>query len=140
MTAWKMRLWMMGIVITCLIIPFSAQAQQEEQETVTLTDMVVTATKSEKDIADTPASISVIGAADLTDSPNLTLDEAFRYTPSVQIIRGEGVGTTHNFTTIRGVGNKRNLLYVDGVSMVESMSGNTNLSLLPTEGIERVEI
>ncbi|MGD9366798.1 MAG: TonB-dependent receptor [Desulfobacteraceae bacterium] len=140
MSAWRMGLWMMGIVIACLVIPFSAFAEQEEQETVTLTDMVVTATKSEKDIADTPASISLIGAEDLDDSPNMTLDEAFRYTPSVQIIRGEGIGTTHNFTNIRGVGAKRNLLYVDGVSMVESMSGNTNLSLLPTGGIERVEI
>jgi Mg-chelatase subunit ChlI len=62
----------MGIVMACLIIPFSAFAQQEEQETVTLTDMVVTATKSENDIADTPASISVIGAGDLY--PKVTID------------------------------------------------------------------
>jgi outer membrane receptor for ferrienterochelin and colicin len=114
--------------------------QQAQKEAVHLEEMVVTATKTEKEIKDTPASISVIKANELDSSPNMTLDEAFRYTPSVQIIRGEGVATVHNFTNIRGIGDSRNLLYVDGVNMVESMSGNTNLSFLPTAGVDRIEI
>ncbi len=101
---------------------------------------MVTATKTEKEIKNTPASISVIKADELDSSPNMTLDEAFRYTPSVQIIRGEGIATVHNFTSIRGIGDSRNLLYIDGVNMVESMSGNTNLSFLPTAGVDRIEI
>lgn len=130
---------LLGLIFT---IPGGAIAEEKEKgaEVVQLEDVVVTATKTEKKVEDVPASVSVIRGEDIDDSPNMTLDEAFRYTPSVQIIRGEGIGTTHNFTNIRGIGHKRNLLYVDGVSMVESMSGNTNLSLLPTEDIERIEI
>ena len=113
---------------------------QAQKEAVRLEEMVVTATKTKKEMKDTPASLSVIKADELDSSPNMTLDEAFRYTPSMQIIRGEGVATVHNFTSIRGIGDSRNLLYIDGVNMVESMSGNTNLSFLPTAGVERIEI
>jgi outer membrane receptor for ferrienterochelin and colicin len=140
MSTWKMNLWLMCFMVVIFISPIPAAAQQENQQAVHLDEVVVTATKTEKEIKNTPASISVIKADTLDSSPNMTLDEAFRYTPSVQIIRGEGVATVHNFTSIRGVGDSRNLLYVDGVNMVESMSGNTNLSLLPTAGVERIEI
>ncbi len=136
-----------GIAVNIFMVLFAmfifygfCLAQEQENEAVNIGNVVVSATKSEKSITEAPGSVSVIKGDDIDDSPNITLDEAFRYTPSVQIIRGEGIGTTHNFTNIRGVGLSRNLMYVDGVSMVESMSGNTNLSLLPTEGIERVEI
>jgi outer membrane receptor for ferrienterochelin and colicin len=137
---WKMNRWLICFIVFFFFPLFPAVAQQENHEALQLEEMVVTATKTKKEIEDTPASISVIKAEEIDSSPNMTLDEAFRYTPSVQIIRGEGVATVHNFTSIRGAGNSRNLLYIDGVNMVESMSGNTNLSFLPTTGIERIEI
>ena len=120
--------------------PSEIKVEKEEKKIVVLENIVVTATKNEVEIKDTAASISVIKSEDIDLAPNMTLDEAFRSTPSVQIIRGEGVATIHNFTSIRGIGSKRNLLYVDGINMVESMSGNTNLSFLPTQDLERVEI
>lgn len=128
------------IIFSSLITPSFIHAQATDNSALTLGDIVVTATKNKEKIQDTPASISLIKAEDLEQAPNLTLDEAFRYTPSVQIIRGEGIGTIHNFTNIRGTGRSRNLLYVDGVNMVESMSGNTNLSFLPTTAIDQIEI
>ena len=126
--------------ILCFAMPHVIAAEETGLDTVTLKEIVVTATKNEEEIKNIPASISVIKANEVDTSPNMTLDEAFRYTPSLQIIRGEGVATVHNFTSIRGIGDKRNLLYIDGVNMVESMSGNTNLSFLPTEGLDRIEI
>ncbi len=129
---------MLGILN--LLLPRMSWGEKTSEKAIKLEEIVVTATKSEKGLADVPGSISVIKGEDIDNSPNITLDEVFRYSPSIQIIRGEGIGTTHNFTNIRGVGSSRNLLYVDGVSMVESMSGNTNLSFLPTDGIERVEV
>lgn len=130
----------MPMALCSFCIPFAVEAETTDDKIITFDEIVVTATKNEVKIQDTPASISVIKAEDLEHAPNLTLDEALRYTPSVQIIRGEGVATVHNFTSIRGIGDSRNLLYVDGVNMVESMSGNTNLSFLPTRGVEQIEI
>lgn len=136
----RTELWIVAFIVLCFAFPYLAGAEQQNQKTIKLEEIVVSATKTEKEIKETPASISLIDGAIIDDSPNMTLDEAFRYTPSVQIVRGEGVATVHNFTNIRGIGDSRNLLYVDGVNMVESMSGNTNLSFLPTEGIDRIEI
>lgn len=131
-------------VAVCLVWASGVMAEApkatERNEALVMEEIVVTATKTEKGVAEAPASISVIQGNAIDDAPNATLDQALRYTPSVQIIRGEGIATVHNFTNIRGIGHKRNLLYIDGVNMVESMSGNTNLSFLPTEGIDQVEI
>jgi outer membrane receptor for ferrienterochelin and colicin len=140
MATCRMDRWTRWLAVFCFFLPFSAGAEPAEDQTAVLEQMVVTATKTKRDISNTAASISVIQAEDIDLAPTMTLDEAFRFTPSVQIFRGEGVATVHNFTSIRGIGDSRNLLYVDGVDMVESMSGNTNLSFLPTEGVERVEI
>ncbi|SDU41707.1 TonB-dependent receptor plug domain-containing protein [Desulfobacula phenolica] len=134
----------LALVVTFLFcgvcLAYDQSLKNEPDDAVDLGEVVVSATKSEKMIVDTPVSISVIKKDELDQAPNVTIDEAFRYTPSVQVIRGEGIGTTHNFINIRGIGTKRNLLYVDGVNMVESMSGNTTLSLLPTQGVEKIEI
>jgi len=112
----------------------------EADDKLIMEEIVVTATKTEKGVAEAPASVSVIQGDTIDAGPNATFDQALRYTPSIQIIRGEGIATVHNFINIRGIGEKRNLLYIDGVNMVESMSGNINLSFLPTEGIDQVEI
>lgn len=140
----RFKVFVSGVLIVFGLLLYCgaavAQEKTDEQEVIDLGEVVITATKSEKAIKDAPQSVSVIKGEDIEDSPMLTIDEMFRYTPSLQIIRGEGIGTTHNFTNIRGIGDKRNLLFVDGVNLVESMSGNTTLSLLPTENIERIEI
>jgi iron complex outermembrane receptor protein len=140
MVARKVKPLIAGAMVLCLFFPCLASAEQDSEETIKLEEIVVSATKTEKDITETPASISVVDGQIIDDSPKMTLDEILRFTPSIQIIRGEGVATVHNFTNIRGVGNSRNLLYVDGVNMVESMSGNTNLSFLPTTGIDKIEV
>ncbi len=135
------RIGLLFLAVTTFLLPvINTYAEESEKDVYSLDEIVVTATKFEKDISDTAASISLIKAEDIDYAPNMTIDEAFRYVPSVQIIRGEGVATVHNFTSIRGIGDSRNLLYIDGVSMVESMSGNVNLSFLPTSGIKKIEV
>jgi len=138
------RLFLISLVYFYLCCNLCLASDQtvgkEDEETVDLEQIVVTATKSEESTLDVPASISVVEKDELDQSPNFTIDEAFRQAPTVQVIRGEGMGTTHNFINIRGIGTKRNLLYLDGINMVESMSGNTTLSLLPTDDIEKIEI
>ena len=136
----RIEIFLLFTMIGCLLFIDIAFAEDKKDNAYTLDEIIVTAAKFERDISETAASISLIKAEDIDFAPNMTLDEAFRYIPSVQIIRGEGVATVHNFTSIRGIGDSRNLLYVDGVSMVESMSGNVNLSFLPTSGIKKIEV
>ena len=139
----KRLFWIFGVTmwLCCnLCMAEDGATGDGADDVVELGHMVVTATKSEQRVLDAPASISVLEKDEIEQSPNFTIDEAFRYAPAVQVIRGEGIGTVHNFINIRGIGTKRNLLYLDGINMVESMSGNTTLSLLPTDDIERIEI
>ena len=100
-------------------------------------EVVVTATKTEKGIDEVASSVSVVEGSEIDKAAVTTLDQVFEYTPDIQIIRGEGMATVHNFMSVRGMGGKRNLIYVDGVNMVESYRGTTNLTFLPTENLEK---
>jgi len=129
-----------ALALVMTIVSPGRKAEAKEEQVIKMDEIVVTATKIERKVTEVPASITTLTSEDIDTSAKTTLDQLFRYTPSLQIIRGEGMGTIHNFMSIRGMGGKRNLIYVDGVSMVESYRGTTNLSLLPTENVERVEI
>ncbi len=135
------------VVLLAWILAFAAaqagladEATEETDRTYELEEVVVTATKTEREIGKVPASISVIKAEDIEGTATVTLDDAFRYTPGIKVTRGEGMGTCHTFMSIRGMRSGHNLVYVDGVNMVESLGGGVNLSFLPTEDIEKVEI
>ena len=127
-------------IMSLVLAQVSLAKEKEETGVVKLDQIVVTATKTERKVTEVQANITTLTSEDIDTSAKTTLDHLLRYTPDLQIIRGEGMGTIHTFMSIRGMGSKRNLIYVDGVNMVESYRGTTNLSLLPTENVERTEI
>lgn len=138
----NMILFLSMIVLTFALIQagLAEEAKEKATETYKLGEVVVTATKTEREIGEIPANISLIKGEAIEKAAITALDDIFRYTPDLQIVRGEGMATIHNFMSIRGMGWGRNLIYVDNVNMVESYRGTTNLSFLPTENVEKVEI
>jgi len=138
----KMILFFIVIGLSFLLIQLSLaeETKKEKNNVYKLEEVVVTATKTERTSSEVPASVTVVKSDDIDKSAITTLDDIFRYTPDFQVIRGEGMGTVHNFMSIRGMGPKRTLVYVDGVNMVESYRGTTNLSFLPTKNVDRIEI
>ncbi|RKY40970.1 MAG: hypothetical protein DRP76_00815 [Candidatus Omnitrophota bacterium] len=129
-----------GLSFALAQVSLAEEAKKEVTKAYKLGEVVVTATKTEREIGEVPASISVVGSEGIEKTAITALDDTFRYTPDFQVIRGEGMGTVHNFMSIRGIGYGRNLIYVDGVNMVESYRGTTTLSFLPTKNVEKVEI
>ena len=118
----------------------SIRADSARRRMTSLSEVTVTATRTEKDVFDTPSAVSVIDSATLRRRlPNTPID-AFRDLPGLDIT---GVGTNQTRPTIRGLGGQRILLLEDGLRLNNSRR-QQDFGELPAiagiAGIDRVDI
>lgn len=106
-----------------------------------LSRVVVTATASERDVADAPASVTVIDGDELRRRPINDLADALRGAVGVDI---GSVGLGREGISIRGMNAEHTLVLVDGQRINSSASAiahsDFELGWVPTEAIERIEV
>ena len=118
----------------------SARADSSRKRMTSLSQVTITATRTEKDVFDTPSAVSVIDSATLERRlPNTPVD-AFRDLPGLDVT---GVGTNQTRPTIRGLGGQRILLLEDGLRLNNSRR-QQDFGELPAiagiSGIDRVDV
>lgn len=118
-----------------------AQNNDVLDENFVLDEMVVSATRSEKKLLDTAASVSVITDKDLDKMHINNLDEAFVKIPGVYVGRLSGIGSTTSQTVMRGVNAANSVVVlVDGVQVNDSYNGSVTWSAIPVDMVKRVEV
>lgn len=131
---------MMLFVLGCSMNAF-AQNNDVLDENFVLDEMVVSATRSEKKLLDTAASVSVITDKDLNKMHINNLDEAFVKIPGVYVGRLSGIGSTTSQTVMRGVNAANSVaVLVDGVQVNDSYNGSVTWSAIPVDMVKRVEV
>lgn len=139
-------------LIALMALGASVQAQEADEESKrrphpqplevsTLSPVVVTATASERDLADTPASVTVIDGESLRKEPMLDLADAVRDTVGVGL---ESTGLGRRGISIRGMSSEHTLMLIDGQRISTSASAiahsDYELGWVPAAAIERVEV
>lgn len=119
-------------------MPYTLCAQ--EGEVTTLPDVVVTATRREKSLFDTPMSLTLVDKQSLLERADRTPSEALRYEPGIWIQKTGHLGGS---PIIRGfIGNK--VLYLfDGIrqNTAGSFAGpNSNLQNIDALDVDRIEV
>ncbi len=107
------------------------------EETVTLTDVVVTPTGSEKESFDTSLPVNLLESRDLDEKIAVTVAEIFLKEPGVDVVTA-GPGSVHPI--IRGLSGERVLVLVNGVRLSEQRPGGNHVFSLDPAQIERVEV
>lgn len=100
--------------------------------------VVVTASKREQSLQEVPVSVSVLDARDLSFRNTITIDDALRYVPGVNVIQSQ-VNIRGSTGYSRGVGT-RVLLLVDGLPLLSGDTGEIVWESLPVYQIDRVEV
>ena len=115
-----------------------AQAQQAD---VQLKDVVVTATKTEKDPKDVTQSVTVITAEEIKRSSASTVTEVLQTAAGLSVVR-QGPRGSLDSLSIRGASYSQVLVLLDGVRLNSPRDSGADLSALPValEDIERIEI
>ncbi|MEX2190339.1 MAG: TonB-dependent receptor [Bacteroidota bacterium] len=100
--------------------------------------IIVTASRRAQDAREVPVSMAVITATALAARNNVTVDDALRYVPGVNMVQDQ-VNIRGSSGYSRGVGS-RVLLLLDGLPFLTGDTGEINWETLPIGEIERIEI
>lgn len=110
------------------------------EKIASLEEIIVTATRTEKDLESVPGSVSVVTKDDLEKRHVNTVDELLNTVPGVfNLTYPQGM---EPLVTLRGFpGQARTLVLVDGITMNNAYTGGVQFrGLLSPENVERVEI
>lgn len=100
--------------------------------------IVVTASRREQSFQEVPVSIATMTAQAITERNNLTLDEALRYVPGVNILQDQ-INIRGSSGYSRGVGS-RVLILFDGLPYLTGDTGEISWETIPIYQIQRVEV
>lgn len=126
---------LLSTLVTASIMLGSNSAFAEELAEIDLDTMVVTATRTLKDLQEVPASVSVITAKEIEQRNVTSMQEALQHLPGVYMDQAAQSGIQ-----LRGFGSTDILLLVDGQQMNTTYNGTANLNTIPVENIERIEV
>ena len=133
----KQKLLVTSLVCGSVILNSNfAMAQETEQvPTFQLQEMVVTATKTLKELKETPASVDVVTAQDIQERNVKSVPEALQQLPGVYMSQVAQGGIQ-----IRGFESDNILILLDGMPMNTTYNNNMEWEMLPVENIERIEV
>lgn len=125
-----------GVCASALSLALPVMAANTQEET-----MVVSASATEQNLKDAPASISVITQQDLQRKPVQNLKEVLKEVPGVQMTNE---GDNRQGVSIRGLSSSYTLILVDG-KRVNSRNAvfrhnDFDLNWIPVDAIERIEV
>lgn len=108
------------------------------QAPVQTEQIVVTASKHEQSLQEVPASVSVMEAGEIKLRNSLTIDDALRYIPGVNIT-GSQVNVRGSSGYSRGAGS-RVLMLLDGIPFITGDTGELNFESIPVGQVDRIEV
>jgi len=131
-------------VVLALIMATPSLAKSEEQQSkpeTSMDEVVVTATRTEKSIADAPGSVSVVTAREIKRRNIQSVDEALNMLPGVFDNRIKGLMGTTSTVTFRGLsGSGRSLLLLDGMPLNDAYSASQPWGGLNAQNMSRIEV
>jgi len=111
-----------------------------------LETVTVTPTRGEQRLGNVPASVAVLDAAIIDQSPALVADDVLRQVPTFSLFRRSSSLTAQPTTqgvSLRGIGPSgvsRTLVLLDGVPFNDPFGGWVYWTRVPLDNIDRVEI
>src|SRR6185503_18321268 len=111
-----------------------------------LEQVTVTASRTEQRLGDIPASINVLHADEIRNSPAVVADDVLRQIPSFSLFRRTSSLSSHptaQGVSLRGIGPSgvsRTLVLVDGVPFNDPFGGWVYWTRVPIDSVDRIEV
>jgi outer membrane cobalamin receptor len=136
-----MKRSVIGFIVICASMVAAVPEVKAEEANVQLKEVVVTATKTEKEQQDLTQSVTVITATDIQMSGATTAAEAIERTAGADVKDYGGKGSLSSIN-IRGANAEQVLVLLDGRRLNSASAGGFDMADLavPLEQIDRIEI
>lgn len=116
-----------------------AASAGQHADAASLMPIAVTAQRAPQVLADTIPQTTVFDAQDIAAHPGADLPTLLAFAPGAQIVRNGGPGAAATLF-LRGAQSTQSLVLIDGVRIDSVSLGAAQLSQLPLDQIERVEV
>jgi len=130
---------MRQVLGTVLVAMLVAAAPVAGQETKQVDPVVVTATTVDTPAGQLGVALTVVTGEDFKTYHYSTIDDAFRSIPGVNVVQQGSYGKLSSLS-IRGSNASQVLVLVDGVRVSSPSAGETDLSDISPDLIERIEV
>lgn len=118
-------------------------AGNDKSAAPSLSTVVVTPTRSEMELADSPASVTVVTSQDIADRNVSRISDSLQKVPGLYLGRAEN-GQVHSFEggfSLRGMETRRTLILLDGLQPLQnSNSQGVNWLTVFPDDVERIEV
>ena len=123
-----------------LILSFTGTAQDTQQKTDSLKEVVVTSTRIDLPFNENSRTIQIVTAADIQKLGITNVADVLQQVAGIDV-RRQGVNGMQADLYIRGGNFDQTLLLIDGIKVDDPQTGHHTLNFaLPIEVIERIEI
>ena len=131
----------LSILITTLVSNSIFAQEINLNDTVNISEVVVTANRSFRYLDDIPARVTTIDSKTIDELPVQNVDEILRYIANVNVNRSWGIFSKNSSVTMRGLdGSSRVLVLIDGAPMNKSAGGLINWSMISVSTIDKIEV
>lgn len=131
-----------AVLMSVLSISSAVSAQQDLQ-TYTETEVVVTATKIESEADQVPQPVTIISSEDIAESAASNVGEMLDTVPGVRVISAGSFGRPQGIA-IRSLNggplSDKTLVLVDGRPVNDAWTGGVDWHAMPLEQVSRVEV
>jgi outer membrane cobalamin receptor len=136
-----MKRIVISVILTCSAMVAAVSEVKAEEASIQLKEVVVTATKTEKEPQDLTQTVTVITADDIQKSGATTAAEAIERTTGADV-KDYGSKGSLNSINLRGANAEQVLVLLDGRRLNSASAGGFDMSDLPVPlgEIDRIEI
>jgi len=130
---------MKSLAMALLAAALGVSALGAEEGPLPMEQIVVTATRTATTVLDSPDHVTVIDAANIAASGAVSVAEVLSQQAGLSVTDNGTIGSVQSLQ-IRGSTTNQVLVLIDGVRANDSRQGGADLSQLPLNNIERIEI
>lgn len=132
------------MLASCILVFYPLLfAQTINPDTVLLEELIITATKSPRQLTNVPGRADLITRKHIEQLPSQSADDLLRLIPGININRSSGLFTIRPSVTLRGLGGEeqaRTMVLIDGIPLNTSDDGGVNWNRIQSFNIERIEV
>ncbi len=130
-----------GCIINSFFLSYPAE-NLNVSDSVKIDEIVVTATKTERNLKEIPVKASVIQSSEIQSLPSMQVDDVLQYITGLNVRRTSGIFSMRPSVTLRALSGdeqSRTLVLMNGVPINTSDEGGVNWNRINTYDIERIE-
>jgi outer membrane cobalamin receptor len=128
-----------GAALGAAFIVFATLAGAQAEPSYELDSVVVTASRIRESSAETPPAVSVVTREDMDARGVATVADALALVPGLGLSE-KGAEGSQVSVSLRGSTTNQVLVLVDGLRINDALSGLVDLSRIPLESVERIEV